>query len=109
MTTGVAVRKKLFLPSFLLVYLLAVAFHLAGAPPPTMASDAGDRADSPSIPPRLPGAPEHAILRGHPPGSGGQPSRPNAKIIISYLKERPVIRRIEYKGIKSVTESEILD
>jgi len=37
------------------------------------------------------------------------PDRPNAKIIIFYVKERPVIRRIEYKGIKSVTESEILE
>jgi len=37
------------------------------------------------------------------------PSRANAKIIIFYLKERPVIRRIEYKGIKSVTESDILE
>ncbi len=34
---------------------------------------------------------------------------PNAKIIVFYVKERPVIRRIEYKGIKSVTESEILE
>ncbi len=37
------------------------------------------------------------------------PDHPNAKIITFYVKERPVIRRIEYKGIKSVTESEILD
>ncbi len=35
--------------------------------------------------------------------------RPNAKIIIFNLKERPVIRRIEYKGTKSVTESDILE
>ncbi len=37
------------------------------------------------------------------------PDRPNAKIIVFRLKERPVIRRIEYKGTKSVTESEILE
>ncbi len=37
------------------------------------------------------------------------PDHPNAKIITFYVKERPVIRRIEYKGIKSVTKSEILD
>jgi outer membrane protein insertion porin family len=37
------------------------------------------------------------------------PDRPNAKIVLFYVKERPVIRRIEYKGIKSVTESEILE
>ncbi len=37
------------------------------------------------------------------------PDRPNAKIIVFYLKERPVIRRIEYKGAKSVTESDILE
>ncbi len=34
---------------------------------------------------------------------------PNAKIIVFYVKERPIIRRIEYKGAKSVTESEILE
>ncbi len=37
------------------------------------------------------------------------PDRANAKIIIFNVKERPVIRRIEYKGAKSVTESEILE
>src|SRR5713226_4405906 len=37
------------------------------------------------------------------------PDRPNAKIIVYYVKERPIIRRIEYKGIHSVTESEILE
>ena len=35
--------------------------------------------------------------------------RPNAKVIVFEVKERPVIRRIEYKGAKSVTESEILE
>jgi len=37
------------------------------------------------------------------------PDRPGAKIAVFHLKERPVIRRIEYKGAKSVTESEILE
>jgi outer membrane protein insertion porin family len=37
------------------------------------------------------------------------PDKPNAKIIVFTLKERPVIRRIEYKGNKSVSESDILD
>lgn len=37
------------------------------------------------------------------------PNQPNAKIVIFYVKERPIIRRIEYKGIKSITESDILD
>jgi outer membrane protein insertion porin family len=37
------------------------------------------------------------------------PNQPYGKIVIFYLTERPIIRRIEYKGIKSVTESDILD
>ena len=37
------------------------------------------------------------------------PNQPNGKIIIFHLKERPIIRRIEYKGNKSITESDILD
>lgn len=37
------------------------------------------------------------------------PDQPNAKILVFNVKERPVIRRIEYKGMKSITESEILD
>jgi len=37
------------------------------------------------------------------------PDRPNAKIVIFTVKERPIIRRIEYKGIKSVSESDILE
>ncbi|MBZ5700800.1 MAG: outer membrane protein assembly factor BamA [Acidobacteriia bacterium] len=37
------------------------------------------------------------------------PSRADAKIIIFELKERPVIRRIRYDGIHSVSESDILD
>ena len=37
------------------------------------------------------------------------PSQPNAKIVRFYLTERPIIRRIEYKGNKSITESDILD
>ncbi|MGC1413808.1 MAG: outer membrane protein assembly factor BamA [Candidatus Acidiferrum sp.] len=37
------------------------------------------------------------------------PDRPNAKIIIFEVKERPIIRRIRYDGIHSVSESDILD
>lgn len=37
------------------------------------------------------------------------PSHPGAKIVIFYLVERPIIRRIEYKGNKSVSQSDILD
>src|SRR5207248_2055836 len=35
--------------------------------------------------------------------------RANAKIIIFELKERPIIRRIRYDNIHSVSESDILD
>src|ERR1700735_1630040 len=37
------------------------------------------------------------------------PDQPDAKIVVFYVKERPIIRRIEYKGNKSITESDILD
>lgn len=37
------------------------------------------------------------------------PDQANSKIIVYYVTERPVIRRIEYKGNKSVSESDILD
>lgn len=37
------------------------------------------------------------------------PDNPNGKIIIFHVVERPIIRRIEYKGEKSITESDILD
>ncbi len=37
------------------------------------------------------------------------PDQPNGKIIVFYVQERPIIRRIEYKGNKSITESDILD
>jgi len=37
------------------------------------------------------------------------PDRPNAKIIIFDVKERPIIRRIRYDGIHSISESDILD
>lgn len=36
------------------------------------------------------------------------PDDPNAKIVRFYLMERPVIRRIEYRGIRSITEEDIL-
>ena len=37
------------------------------------------------------------------------PDQANAKILIFHVQERPIIRRIEYKGNKSITESDILD
>ncbi len=37
------------------------------------------------------------------------PDHPNGKIVVFYVSERPIIRRIEYKGLKSVTESDVLD
>ncbi len=37
------------------------------------------------------------------------PNNPNGKIVIFHVTERPIIRRIEYKGNKSITESDILD
>src|SRR5580692_3564587 len=37
------------------------------------------------------------------------PNEPNAKLLVFYVTERPIIRRIEYKGNKSITESDILD
>jgi outer membrane protein insertion porin family len=37
------------------------------------------------------------------------PKNPNGKIVIFNVQERPIIRRIEYKGLKSVTESEVLE
>lgn len=37
------------------------------------------------------------------------PDHPNARIIVFEVKERPVIRRIRYDGIHSVSESDILD
>jgi outer membrane protein insertion porin family len=37
------------------------------------------------------------------------PERAEAKIIIFEVKERPVIRRIRYEGVHSVSESDILD
>ena len=35
--------------------------------------------------------------------------KPNGKVIVFIVKERPVIRRIRYEGIHSVSESDILD
>jgi outer membrane protein insertion porin family len=37
------------------------------------------------------------------------PDKPNGKIIIFDVKERPIIRRIRYEGIHSISESDILD
>jgi outer membrane protein insertion porin family len=36
------------------------------------------------------------------------PDQPNGKIVVFYLMERPIIRRIEYKGIRSITEGDLL-
>jgi outer membrane protein insertion porin family len=36
------------------------------------------------------------------------PDRPNEKMVIFRLVERPIIRRIEYKGIRSLTERDVL-
>jgi outer membrane protein insertion porin family len=35
------------------------------------------------------------------------PSQPNGKIVIFHFVERPVIRRIQYRGITSITEADI--
>jgi outer membrane protein insertion porin family len=37
------------------------------------------------------------------------PTKPNGKVIVFDVKERPVIRRIRYDGIHSISESDILD
>ena len=37
------------------------------------------------------------------------PGNPNGKIVVFHVTERPIIRRIEYKGNKSISESDILD
>jgi outer membrane protein insertion porin family len=37
------------------------------------------------------------------------PNRPNGKIVIFHVVERPTIRKITYVGNKSITESDILD
>jgi outer membrane protein insertion porin family len=37
------------------------------------------------------------------------PDHPGGKIVIFDVTERPIIRRIEYKGLKTVTESDVLD
>jgi outer membrane protein insertion porin family len=36
------------------------------------------------------------------------PDRPNGKIVVFRVIERPIIRRTEYRGIKSITEADIL-
>jgi outer membrane protein insertion porin family len=37
------------------------------------------------------------------------PDLPNGKIVVFIVSERPIIDRIEYNGIKSITESDILN
>lgn len=36
------------------------------------------------------------------------PDEPNAKIVAFYLRERPIIRRIEYRGIRSLNTQDLL-
>ena len=36
------------------------------------------------------------------------PDRPNGKIIAFDVKEKPIVRRIEYRGIGSITESDVV-
>jgi outer membrane protein insertion porin family len=40
---------------------------------------------------------------------GESPTKPNGKVIVFEVTERPVIRRIRYDGIHSISESDILD
>ena len=35
------------------------------------------------------------------------PHQPDAKIVVFIVRERPIVRRIEYRGIKTITEPEI--
>ena len=37
------------------------------------------------------------------------PGRVNAKIVVFHLYERLVVRRIEYQGLNSITQSDVLD
>ena len=37
------------------------------------------------------------------------PDKPNGKIVVFIVRERPAIRRIRYEGIHSISESDILD
>jgi outer membrane protein insertion porin family len=37
------------------------------------------------------------------------PERPNGKIVEFVVREKPIIRRVEYKGIQSITEADILN
>ena len=37
------------------------------------------------------------------------PDKPGEVVLVYYVTERPIIRRIEYKGNKSISESDILD
>jgi len=52
---------------------------------------------------------EHAFFEDIRLEVEDSPTNPNAKILVYYVTERPIIRRIEYKGNKSITESDILD
>jgi outer membrane protein insertion porin family len=37
------------------------------------------------------------------------PDKPNEVIVVFYVTERPIIRHVKYKGISSISESDILD
>ncbi len=37
------------------------------------------------------------------------PDKPNSVIVVFYLTERPMIRHVKYKGINTISESDILD
>jgi outer membrane protein insertion porin family len=52
---------------------------------------------------------EHAVFRRYPARSGRRSQQPERQGRGLLRQERPIIRRIEYKGNKSVTESDILD
>jgi len=38
----------------------------------------------------------------------GSPDRPNGKVIVFFVREKPVIERIEYDGIQSITRVDIV-
>jgi outer membrane protein insertion porin family len=134
---GSAAREKSCLPYLLrlLVSLLMLAFHLAGALPRALAQQAvvqriefvgNRRIRSDTLKAKIftregDVYSEETLRRDFQALWNTQyfediklevedsPDRPNAKIIVFTVKERPVIRRIEYKGNKSVSESDILE
>jgi len=135
LTLGAAAREKSCPLRFLLVSLLLSWFHLAGALPHAWAQQAvvqriefvgNRRIRSETLKAKIFSREgdvynEDTLRRDFQALWNTQyfediklevedsPDRPNAKIILFNVKERPVIRRIEYKGIKSVSESDILE